>query len=196
MDRSYFTGSTRGVEQVSQTLHNWHEHNRQHSAEIRSRKEIIRFLAFAQLLERLHDHKQPEQATLLKDPASDSDIRDTEERLNIKLPDDYKVFMRLSNGLDTVYSLDKPGLRPLQDLKWTTAEKQGLDEFRVNLGKDPDPKQWNRGAGYVTMVGVDRSNESLDVGARNSCFSWRMTQLGAGSSWNHETMKNGEVDIH
>lgn len=141
-----WTGRTAEIAQeesdkVSQTLRAWHEHNQQRKTRRVAQRQTIHGLSFSQLLERLEGRKSEDQTTLRKAPASQSEIQATEERLEIQLPDEYKAFMLVSNGLEFIPSINKPGLRPLSELKWQSAEELGLDEFRIELGEGLDPAE-------------------------------------------------------
>ena len=62
--------------------------------------------------------------TLLRDPASKEDISDLEQRLDITLPQDYKAFLSISNGLgcndDGIYNgyFPDPSLHAASDVHW------------------------------------------------------------------------------
>lgn len=82
--------------------------------------------------------------TLLKLPASSTAIREAEERLGTLLPDDYKEFLLVSNGLEFMPSINAPGLRQVEKLEWQDAEDLGLDDFRIGLGCKTDPTEYER----------------------------------------------------
>jgi hypothetical protein len=54
------------------------------------------------------DWGRPE--TLLFGPASEEEIRSTEERLGVELPEDYNDFLRTSNGLKVLFHISAPPL--------------------------------------------------------------------------------------
>lgn len=101
-------------------------------------------LAWDVLVPMLNVLKWEQHETLLKPPASSAAIRDAEERLGITLPEDYKQFLLVSNGIEFMPSIDAPGFRAIEALKWETAEELGLDEFRVDLGCKTDPGEYER----------------------------------------------------
>lgn len=163
-----WTGRTAEIAQeesdiVCQTLRAWHEHNQQRKTRRVAQRQTIRGLSFPQLLERLEGRKSEDQTTLRKDPASQSEIQAAEERLEIQLPEDYKAFMLVSNGLDFIPSINKPGLRPLSDLKWQSAEELGLDEFRIEPGVGLDPAEVEKmpRMGRLLMVSSEDDEEML-----------------------------------
>lgn len=78
----------------------------------------------------LDDEHDNRPKTLFKPPASEEDVAALEKRLGCALPDDYKSFLRISNGFwyDVGSSADPSGffsgiipeapLHPLEDVKW------------------------------------------------------------------------------
>ncbi|KZT68595.1 hypothetical protein DAEQUDRAFT_323868 [Daedalea quercina L-15889] len=96
------------------------------------------------LVPKLDILKWDQHDTLLKPPASPSAIEEAEERLGATLPEDYKQFLLVSNGMEFMPSINAPGFRPVEDLEWQTAEELGLDNFRVDLGCETDPAEYER----------------------------------------------------
>lgn len=72
--------------------------------------------------------------TLFRDPATSQQIAETEERLRIHLPDDYKEFMLITNGFGASFSgiLFEPPLHPLSDLCWFDDD----EDYFTDLGLD------------------------------------------------------------
>lgn len=64
--------------------------------------------------------------TLWKDPATKAEINEIEQRLEVDLPDDYKDFLKLSNGFgnneDGIFNgiIVEPALYPTSEVQWTT----------------------------------------------------------------------------
>lgn len=82
--------------------------------------------------------KWEQDETLLRPPASPSAIAEAETRLGVQLPDEYKQFLLLSNGLGPT-TTDMPGLRSVEELRWEDPRELGLDWFPVDLGSGIDP---------------------------------------------------------
>ncbi|CAD0082647.1 unnamed protein product [Aureobasidium vineae] len=64
------------------------------------------------------DQEQP--TSLYKAPATEQQISDLEQRLNITLPDDFKTFLRSSNGFGGIWNGYFPGppLRSTDEIDW------------------------------------------------------------------------------
>ncbi|KAF2738585.1 hypothetical protein EJ04DRAFT_549804 [Polyplosphaeria fusca] len=58
--------------------------------------------------------------TILRAPASEKDISDAEQRLDVSLPEDYKAFLRLTNGIEGPFGgiLHAPPLHTLDSIQW------------------------------------------------------------------------------
>lgn len=106
--------------------------------------ESFRQASMSTLIRMLDVLKWEDHDTLLKPPASSTVIHDAEERLGILLPDDYKEFLLVSNGIEFMPSINAPGFRPVEKLEWQDAEDLGLDDFRVELGCKTDPAEYDR----------------------------------------------------
>ena len=102
------------------------------------------------LVPMLDNLKWEQHHTLLRHPASLTVIEEAEERLGITLPPDYKQFLLVSNGVEFMPSIDTPGFKPVEELRWQTAEELGLDAFRVDLGCETDPAE------YALLPKMDR----------------------------------------
>ncbi|OCH91235.1 hypothetical protein OBBRIDRAFT_544180 [Obba rivulosa] len=68
-------------------------------------------------------------------------IAAVEERLGVSLPDDYKEFLRVSNGMGLIPALNVPTLRPVEELKWEDPKDLGLTELWVDLGVELGPNE-------------------------------------------------------
>ena len=106
--------------------------------------------------------KWEQDETLLKPPASPSAIAEAEARLGVQLPDEYKQFLLLSNGLGPT-TTDMPGLRSVEELRWEDPYELGLDLLPIDLGsgidsthddKLPKPKR-------ILVVSDEVSEETL-----------------------------------
>lgn len=100
--------------------------------------------------------------TLLKPSASSAAIHDAEERLGTgTLPDDYKEFLLVSNGLESMPSINAPGFKPVEALEWQDAEDFGLDDLCVDLGCKTDPAEDERlpKMGRVLVISDSNSEE-------------------------------------
>ena len=84
--------------------------------------------------------EQPD--TLLRRPASNTAIADAKERLGAVLPADYKQFLLVFNGIEFMPSVDAPGFKPVEEVRWLTAEELGLDGSRVDKLVDLLPDEW------------------------------------------------------
>ncbi|KZT68606.1 hypothetical protein DAEQUDRAFT_727729 [Daedalea quercina L-15889] len=100
--------------------------------------------------------------TILRPPASSAAIQEAEKRLGIELPEDYKQFLLISNGIEFMPSINAPGFKPVEELKWQDAEELGLDGFHVDLGCKTDPAEYERlpKMGRVLVISDD-SEEQL-----------------------------------
>lgn len=101
-------------------------------------------LPWSALVPMLEVLKWEQHATLLKPPASPSAIQEAEQRLGVVLPEDYKRFLLVSNGIEFMPSIDSPGFMSVEELQWQAAHELGLDTFRVDLGCKTDPAEYER----------------------------------------------------
>jgi hypothetical protein len=64
-------------------------------------------------------------------PATDEQIRNAEKRLNIKLPDDFKEFLKVSNGFPSVNTIE-PSFLSVSQIDYT----KNLDPFLIEIWTD------------------------------------------------------------
>ncbi|KAI4923180.1 uncharacterized protein J4E92_007934 [Alternaria infectoria] len=87
---------------------------------------------------------EPPETSLFHSPATDSQIEEAEARLNTTLPDDYKTFIRLSNGFGSPWGhplgdLQTP-LHPVDKLRWLDpAEEDYFTDLTLDL-----PTRWDK----------------------------------------------------
>lgn len=76
--------------------------------------------------------------TLFRNPATAQQIEETEERLGIKLPDDYNEFMLITNGFGAAFSgiLFEPPLHPLSELRWLSDDEEYFTELPLDMPED------------------------------------------------------------
>ena len=118
-------------------------------------------LAWDALVPMLNVLKWEKHETLLKPPASSTAIHDAEERLGVALPEDYKQFLLVSNGIEFMPSINAPGFRPVEELKWQAAEDLGLDDFHVDVGCKTDPEEYGRLPKMGRVVVISDDSEEL-----------------------------------
>lgn len=92
-------------------------------------------LSYDDMLTKLEPWKWEHHNSLRMSPASEDTVSSAQARLEIRLPEDYTAFLRVSNGMNFMPLLDLPGLRNVEELQWEEASEIGLDEFRVDLGR-------------------------------------------------------------
>ncbi|KAH9919600.1 uncharacterized protein B0H18DRAFT_1027060 [Fomitopsis serialis] len=114
------------------------------------------------LLPMLDVLKWDQDEKLLKPPASPSAIHKAEVRLGVQLPEDYKQFLQLSNGLGPT-TVNRPGLKPVEQLLWEDPDRLGLEWFHVDLGCNvhSSPNVKLPKPGRVLMLSDDHSEESM-----------------------------------
>ena len=73
--------------------------------------------------------------SLYKPPATEQEIIDLEERLGVTLPDDFKVFLRISNGSEGIWNGYFPGppLRSTAEIDWLDYSEYELMFDQLNL---------------------------------------------------------------
>jgi len=87
---------------------------------------------------------EPPETSLFHSPAIDSQIEGAEARLNTTLPDDYKTFLRISNGFGSPWGhplgdLQTP-LHPVDKLRWLdSAEEDYFTDLTLDL-----PTRWDK----------------------------------------------------
>ncbi|KAJ7759426.1 hypothetical protein DFH07DRAFT_1023786 [Mycena maculata] len=91
-------------------------------------------LSTSALLDILEPFKADDDASLRKPPTTEESITEVEARLGLSLPEDYREFLRTSNGMNFIARLELPGLRPVEELAWEEASALGLEELEVTLG--------------------------------------------------------------
>ncbi|KAJ7153665.1 hypothetical protein C8R46DRAFT_1301142 [Mycena filopes] len=98
-------------------------------------------LRLEELLDRLELSMVDEDSSLRKGPAAEDDIASIEAALGISLPEDYREFLLVSNGLNSLPTMELPGLRPVGELEWEDAAALGLDELEATLGLRLDEEE-------------------------------------------------------
>lgn len=73
--------------------------------------------------------------SLYKPPATEQEIIDLEERLGVTLPDDFKAFLRISNGSEGIWNGYFPGppLRSTAEIDWLDYSEYELMFDQLNL---------------------------------------------------------------
>ncbi|KAJ7168706.1 hypothetical protein C8R46DRAFT_1268158 [Mycena filopes] len=98
-------------------------------------------LRLEELLDRLELSKADDDGSLRKGPAAEEDIASIEAALGMSLPQDYREFLLVSNGLNSLPTMELPGLRPVGELEWEDAAALGLDELEATLGLRLDEEE-------------------------------------------------------
>lgn len=137
------------------------------SVAVQQRKDIemLKFCAapMSALMPMLDTFKWEESETLTRPPAWPSAIRDAEGRLGCPLPDGLEEFYLTTNGLDIMPAVEGPGLKPVEELRWESAEDLGLSELRVELGCKFRGEEWERlpRMGRVLKISDEDSEEQM-----------------------------------
>lgn len=89
-------------------------------------------------LEYFQESEEEPPKTLFKDPADEASIKAAEERLKIPLPDDYKEFLRLSNGFGQAFGgiLMEPPLHPLDKVDWFPEDADYFTDLPLDIPYD------------------------------------------------------------
>jgi hypothetical protein len=86
---------------------------------------------------------QAKDASLFRDPATSSQIREAEARLDTQLPEDYKTFLRLSNGFGATWGHTlgdyEPPLHTVSSLRWLDS---ATEDYFTDLTLDI-PTRWD-----------------------------------------------------
>ncbi|KAJ7168705.1 hypothetical protein C8R46DRAFT_1268147 [Mycena filopes] len=98
-------------------------------------------LHLEELLDRLEPSKADDDGSLRKGPAAEEDIASIEAALGMSLPQDYREFLLVSNGLNSLPTMELPGLRPVGELDWEDTTALGLNELEVTLGLRLDDEE-------------------------------------------------------
>ncbi|KAJ4302685.1 ribosome-recycling factor [Kalmusia sp. IMI 367209] len=83
-----------------------------------------------------HAPLDPEfEKTFFRKPVAASEITDVEKRLAVDLPDDYKEFLKVSNGFGPLYNgvIFNPPLLKVEEVRWLTDE----EDYFTDLHFDP-----------------------------------------------------------
>lgn len=122
-------------------------------------------------------------STLLKDPASKEDISDLEERLDITLPQDYKEFLSISNGIgfngDGIYNgyFPDPALYAAADVQWVKEEYFQLPVDLLEIPREvegliPSEKRKSDDGSLEWDTPLPLFDRVLEVGARDIDHLW------------------------
>jgi hypothetical protein len=100
--------------------------------------------------------EEPESPFEGKKPATDEAIAELEKRLNISLPDDYKEFLKVSNGFGRTWGgvLMDPPLHPTSHVRWFEDDEQYFIDLTMDLG--------DSGIYYATEKYPDLDDELTD----------------------------------
>jgi SMI1 / KNR4 family (SUKH-1) len=73
--------------------------------------------------------------TIFHQPATEEEIQDAEKKLGVELPQDYKEFLRISNGLEQTWNgiLHQGYLGGLSDVEWSRLIWDGDDGLPLEL---------------------------------------------------------------
>jgi hypothetical protein len=86
---------------------------------------------------------QPKDASLFCDPATSSQIREAEARLDTQLPEGYKTFLHLNNGFGATWGHAlgdyEPPLHALSSLRWLDPS---TEDYFTDLTLDT-PTRWD-----------------------------------------------------
>jgi hypothetical protein len=82
-----------------------------------------------------HHDVAEKPTSLYKPPATEQEILDLEERLNINLPDDFKAFLRISNGFEGIWNgyFRGPPLRSTKEIDWLDYTEYELTSNQIGL---------------------------------------------------------------
>jgi hypothetical protein len=86
-------------------------------------------------IEFFQEFDNPVSPTILRPPASDALIAETEKRLGTTLPADYKEYLRITNGNDAAFGgviLEAP-LHKCEDIRWFTDDEDYFSDLIVDI---------------------------------------------------------------
>ncbi|KAL7931285.1 hypothetical protein V8C35DRAFT_113653 [Trichoderma chlorosporum] len=78
------------------------------------------------------DHNIFARDPFIRAPASSGDIRQMEAALQTTLPDDYKAFLQVTDGVGWTGISRIPSLCGVKQLEWAQVEDVGLDDLRLD----------------------------------------------------------------
>lgn len=80
----------------------------------------------------------PVPTTILRSPASDAQIAETERRLGTALPEDYKAYLRVTNGNDRAFSgiIHTHELFKSEDIRWVADKESYFSDLTVHIPAD------------------------------------------------------------
>ena len=114
-----------------------------------------------------------EDDTLFRDAATAQDIAETEKRLSITLPDDYKEFVLTTNGFGAPFSgiINEPPLHPLSDLRCLSDDEDYFTELCLDIPGDkiiPIVQAWDAD-GNADWVKVGKA---IEIGTEDIDNLW------------------------
>lgn len=139
------------------------------------------------------DHAPPDskyKETFFQTPVTDSEIADAEASLGINLPDDYKSFLRESNGFGPLYNgiLYEPPLHSLEDIRWITDE----EDYFTGLLFDPVCEKETGNAQSDTMIG-----KTIEIGTYDIDNTWLVppSNVAEYKNWVKRTLDRDDVEV-
>lgn len=111
--------------------------------------------------------------TLFRDAATAQDIAETEKRLSITLPDDYKEFVLTTNGFGAAFSgiINEPPLHPLSNLRCFNDDEDYFTELCLDIPGDkiiPIVQAWDAD-GNADWVKVGKA---IEIGTEDIDNLW------------------------
>ncbi|KAA1469479.1 hypothetical protein DENSPDRAFT_605241 [Dentipellis sp. KUC8613] len=151
------------ADKVVEAIRAWPaKHGERQSARAQRRVELSA-AGFDAILKIFEPFKWENEESARRPPASDEAIAAAEERLGLPLPDDYKEFLKISNGMGFLPDLGMPGLRSVESLEWEEFADLGLDEIDADLGLPLDPAEVDKipKIGRAIMINSEDDEENV-----------------------------------
>ncbi|KAF8649415.1 hypothetical protein AX16_005856 [Volvariella volvacea WC 439] len=132
------------VNHVIAAIAEWRTTQADQQSKTDTRQKELAKLPCATLIQILEPLKWDGDDALARPPATVAQVAEAEARLGVSLPEDYKEFLRTSNGSGYIPNLAKPALKGVESLKWEDSKDLGVDGLPLDLGLQFDPDKVER----------------------------------------------------
>jgi len=128
--------------------------------------------------------EQIEQQWLGNKPASDSEVKRTEQRLGIELPADYKKFLKITNGFNAPHGVE-PTFEPIQNIDYLRNINSYLIEVWKQDGIADIGKKLEQS---IIIAGIQEEQYFLLIPPNTSLENW--------TYWKFSSWQPGEIEFN
>lgn len=118
------------------------------------------------------DKDSPTDQTWFRDPATELEIKESEARLGVQFPEDYKEFVSITDGFGAAFSgiLCEPPLHSLSELRWFNDDEEYFTDLPLDIpGNLTMAIQTYDGEGNCDWVQVGKA---IEIGTEDIDNQW------------------------